>query len=169
MMFAKESVEAILAGKKTQTRRPVQPGEIGHPNLVGSYARVDTRGGRQKWAVHSDYAINPPAPEGSKARCGKQVGRLKLTGIRCEPVGDISDEDALAEGVEKVTGFLDSISEEERERLAYGFKIKGVLCCGPTPGKAFLKGWKKLYPKSDLSELVWVLEWDPDSVTREAA
>jgi len=103
---------------------------------------------RWKWRLGRTYAMNPPPPKGVKARMGKQAGRLLLKGIRCERVGDISDEDAMAEGV------------QETAHGEWYFVIKGREFIGDTAAGVFLVAWKYLYPKSDLVELVWVLEYE---------
>ena len=90
---------------------------------------------------------------------GKSVGRILLKGIRYERVCDITDEDAIAEGVVKVDDWLDTVPVEEREKMAYSISFKGVHYHGPTPREAFLHGWRSFY-KSGLTELVWVLEFE---------
>jgi hypothetical protein len=76
----------VLAGRKTQTRRVVKPGEV----LRGDAVYGAT--GRLKWEVGREYAVQPKRGEAA-------VGRMRLTAIRREPVQAMTLEDALAEGI----------------------------------------------------------------------
>jgi hypothetical protein len=151
MIFAKESVERILDGTKRQTRRPANRGECRSiwpekiDYVLGKNVRI-------KWKRGNTYAINPPAPKGSKARCGKQVGRIRLLRIRREPVNKISQVDAIAEGVER--------GDASKGEGSYVFRIKGKEFWAPRPDEAYLLGWKYLYPGSDCTEDVWVLDFE---------
>jgi hypothetical protein len=98
------------------------------------------RSDRMHWANGRTYAIQP-------GRGKKSVGRIKLTSIACERVIDITDEDAMLEGV--LWG-----------PDGYTFRFKGKEWRGVTANEAFRIGWKHLYPKSDLNELVWVLTFE---------
>jgi NAD-dependent dihydropyrimidine dehydrogenase PreA subunit len=208
MQFAKESIDLILAGTKTQTRRSVKAGDcvechparaatikhdlrslqmvhggpLNHETVAMSvpgtvisptrcrppderdiqYARVrflnedcfnlalDADEGvsipwratrHWKYRIGKDYAVCP-------GRGVKQVARILLTSIRCERVGDISDEDAVAEGVyESVLG-------------GCFFSIRGEQFQDLTPRETFLAAWKHLYPKSTPDDLVWALGFE---------
>jgi hypothetical protein len=99
--------EKVLRGEKTQTRRIVKPGEhfneMGATTIVtGSFFRqmtfaddyhyaVITPAGRIKWEVGKTYAVQP-------GRGQPAVGRIRITAIRKERIGDITEEDAIAEG-----------------------------------------------------------------------
>ena len=72
MIFRPALIEKILAGEKTQTRRP------------GGRANCQYRAGRT-------YAVQP-------GRGQRQVARLRVLEVRREKLGDISQEDAGAEG-----------------------------------------------------------------------
>lgn len=117
----------VLDGSKTQTRRIVKANELasgsrggGRPEIHAVW--IDTRGThdkrfeyhgfiraplvileelyRLKWAVaqgffvDKTYAVQP-------GRGKKAVGRFRLKGIRKEKVQDISEKDAIAEGMFK--------------------------------------------------------------------
>lgn len=98
-MIFQHTWQQILAGEKSQTRRLVQEGDSGGPEysdegvlLDGRYGCV-LRNGRYLWQVgHHTYAVQPNRGKPS-------VGRIRLTGIRQERVNEISEADAIAEGV----------------------------------------------------------------------
>lgn len=154
MIFAHESIELIKIGLKTQTRRPKEYDKSGGVSWpMGTVKVVPGKNGRVKWEVGRTYAINPPSPPGSNARCGKSVGRIRIISIRCQRVEEISDEDAIAEGV-------CPHGDKDGRIEGYSFSMRGETVTASTPREAFLKGWKLLYPKSDLTELVWALEFE---------
>jgi len=97
MLFKPVLIDAIEADNKTQTRRVVKDGEYAIYSPQGDIVAIRTRlrngKTRLKWRVGRTYAICP-------GRGKSQVGRFLLTGIRREGLQDISDYDALAEGVE---------------------------------------------------------------------
>ena len=104
MQFRPEMIEAIKAGKKTQTRRPVKPGDfqLWDHSPVRPSARVITvcdGKGRVRWRIYGRYSICP-------GRGKDRVGLILLTGIRSEHVNQISEQDALAEGFENREAFL---------------------------------------------------------------
>ncbi len=122
MQFTRENAEKVMAGRKTQTRRPVKAGDV---DLVKPLPQsriyfqrdkmycatpielVDQleitgveHNGRKKWNVGQDYAVQP-------GRGKHAIGRLRITNIRQKCAGDISKADAIAEGFESVQGFID--------------------------------------------------------------
>lgn len=145
MIFMHESVAQAQAGRKTNTRRPRQPAETYDSDEQGNIIRVRTAKGRIKWEVGRTYAVCP-------GRGVKQVARIRLTGIRCERVCDITDADVLAEGLRW---------DGRRERWVYGTRILEDEDSFPTgSAAAYLHLWESIYPKSDCTELVWVLEFE---------
>jgi hypothetical protein len=101
VLFKPELVALVLAGKKTQTRRIVKPGD----RSIGILFRDDgakdqvRSGNRLRWRVNDTYAVQP-------GRGKHAVGRIKITVIRyCERAGDISEGDARAEGFESAGQF----------------------------------------------------------------
>lgn len=119
MIFRPDMAIAILEGHKTQTRRPVKPGESLH-SIAGRRV-VRTADGRTRWIEGRRYSVCP-------GRGKNRVGLIRILRIVREPLDQIGEADARAEGF---------------------------------PSRLFfLARWQELYPKSDLSESVWVLEFD---------
>lgn len=88
-MIFKHTCEQVLAGKKTQTRRLVKPGEHFY-SQNGFEDQVLSPNNFTKWKVHRTYAIQPSRGE-------KEVGRFLLKSIQRELLMDISANDARAE------------------------------------------------------------------------
>lgn len=143
MIYAPENCDLILKGIKTQTRRPRKKGDIA---MVDGVTIAVYRKDRLLWRVEKTYAMKP-------GRTKKSVGRILLTGIRLEKVGDISDDDAIAEGA--VEHSLLALGGDASK--LWTFTVKGKTFRGTTPMEAYLAGWKDFYPKSDFKEEVWVL------------
>lgn len=114
--------QAILEGRKTQTRRRVKPGDMWSTPLsvvvIGrDHGRViDTipsgswpsgsvyavyNGSRTVYAVGKTYAVQP-------GRSKPAIARIRITDIRREDVRQISEEDALAEGFEDQKRFWET-------------------------------------------------------------
>ena len=97
MLFKPELCQAILDGRKTQTRRLVKSGEACRDGItisrhwISRFTFMPPPGEkllkwdyiRPKWQVGRTYAIQP-------GRGKKAVGRLLLTGIRKEHLQEIS-------------------------------------------------------------------------------
>jgi hypothetical protein len=121
MLFKPELIALVIAGEKTQTRRVVKLGDLAAfrkdgrlhslppsevhssfgmtavmrsayvPDPVSDHPRK-VRVVLKKWEVGRSYALQP-------GRGKRAVGRIRITAIRyCERAGEISDEDARAEG-----------------------------------------------------------------------
>ena len=85
--------QAVLDGRKTQTRRVVKDGEYRKRGWVYTPA------GHLKWRVGKTYAVQP-------ARTRKAIARIEIAGIRRERAYAISDADAIAEGFASRSEFL---------------------------------------------------------------
>lgn len=105
MIFKPELVEKILAAEKTETRRPVKPGQA-----------------KCRYKPWGSYALQP-------GRGKKAVGRIRMVEIRRERLGDINEEGATREGFENRAAFLAYWKElygrvdESQEVWAMRFKL----------------------------------------------
>ena len=88
MIFAK-TADKVLAGEKTQTRRPTHYEDY----LIFSELKIVRvkRRGRLLWEVDRTYAVQP-------GRTARSVGRIRLLSIIIERLYLITHEDARAEG-----------------------------------------------------------------------
>lgn len=97
LQFKPELAEKIMAGKKTQTRRPFKQGD----SLVNGRLMRLTKSGktRTQWQEGHVYAVQP-------GRSKKGIGLIKLTAMEFIDARHISHEDALAEGFTSRLEFL---------------------------------------------------------------
>lgn len=125
MLFKPELVEKVLAGKKTQTRRVWRESDawLIDGDTMNVFCVSNGEGGRERWFVGKTYAVQPGRGE-------RAVGRILLTAIRhCARAGDISEEDARAEGFESVEQFravyakLNGMGALERPCWALTFEL----------------------------------------------
>jgi hypothetical protein len=103
-MIFQATLDKVLSGEKTQTRRVVKSGEDIYPENRswrgnGEYYTQPTEvynflTNRVKYQVGKTYAIQP-------GRGKKAVGRIRITAIRRENLQDITEEDARAEGIDE--------------------------------------------------------------------
>lgn len=112
-MIFQHTIDKVLSGEKTQTRRIVKlnhhalniwrtelgddlrVGMLGDGNRIG----IVQSSGRDMWRVLSDYAVQP-------GRGKPAVARIRITNIRQEDVRGITPEDARAEGFVSSTHFM---------------------------------------------------------------
>ena len=92
-MIFQYTYQQILDDKKWATRRVMNPGDV----LLENPTRLVVNG-RTKWQVGKRYAIQP-------SRGKKAVGRIEITGIYQERLGQMTVEDALAEGFATLDAF----------------------------------------------------------------
>jgi hypothetical protein len=83
LIFRPELAEKVLAGEKTETRRPVKDGQA-----------------ECRYAPGRDYAVQP-------GRTKRAIGRIAVADVRREKLGAITHESALREGFSKVRAFMD--------------------------------------------------------------
>jgi len=146
-MIFSQTWEQVLSGQKTQTRRPVKDGDVARYSVGRSPVIVAIeRNGRRWLEVGKSYAVQ-------LGRGKKAVGRIRIAGLRRERVQDISEADAIAEGVSR-----------HREISGWSWTYQGAR----TPvffGRAkwaFRDLWDSIYKKAhrwqDNPE-VWVVEF----------
>lgn len=102
MQFKTEMIEAIKAGRKTQTRRLCKPGErLSYLDGLKamSNARVLDRRQHVRYRVGGHYSMCP-------GRGQRRVGLIRLSAIRLELVAVISEKDSDAEGFHSRDEFL---------------------------------------------------------------
>lgn len=108
MKFTQPNIDAIRNGRKMQTRRPIKPQPSGDvPDEFvewfawgNSWATVDSRD-REAGVVDDDMiSLNRDGVYRVADPDGVETDLLiKITGVRVERLQDITDADALAEGV----------------------------------------------------------------------
>ncbi|NJL95270.1 MAG: ASCH domain-containing protein [Anaerolineae bacterium] len=96
-MQFQRTLDLVVNGQKTQTRRPAKPSEV--PVKDASGIKAIQQANRVKWQVGRTYAIQPK-------RGARQVGRFRITSIRYEVVANISESDAKSEGFGSQSEFL---------------------------------------------------------------
>lgn len=83
-MIFKDTFNQVLSGNKTVTRRIVKYGEfLNGPAVQNNRYAI-------KWHVGREYAVQP-------GRMKKGLGKIKVTAIRKERLGDITGSDAARE------------------------------------------------------------------------
>jgi hypothetical protein len=156
MIFSPESIDLINRGVKTQTRRPVKGTEspcitddgktVGVVTVMGPQTHpMDDPPMRAKWRLGNTYAVCP-------GRGKRQVARIRLTSIRCERVGSISNDDARAEGITGECGVYHYGTRRIDE-------LRGAA-------HAYWLLWQSLYPKSHPDDLVWALGFELEEETK---
>lgn len=153
MIFQKESIEAILAGRKTMTRRLVKEGEgfSGDEKRILKVFKINSNKNKSilKWQVGRKYAV---CVEGKQVwYCPKCLSYsnekrkeicefgfrhfrfplfVEVTGIRKEKLLDITEEDAKREGFRHTCEIIcddDKINLYTRQNFIDAFcKIYGI-------------------------------------------
>lgn len=130
LQFKPQLIDKIKGGAKTQTRRPVKWDDLMALGYVDGRFPDDPDWQRtvervSRWKAGRSYAIQP-------GRGRVQVGRVTVTAVRVERLGDLGAEDARREG----------------------FARKGI---GST--SMFFDYWRDLYGDVDEDQFVWVISF----------
>lgn len=153
ILFSGPMVRAILAGKKTQTRRIANPARVRCPygQAVGDRLWV-----RETWLIDrydgsTQYAASHPCPSAPprwkpsihmpRARC-RLV--LEVQFVRLESLQKITSDDAIAEGIEP------SDVGDAREEAAFNIAAYAELWDSLNKKRGY--GW-------DTNPLVWVIDF----------
>ena len=118
-----KQIEQVLSGDKTQTRRVCKTGEalvqfMNWDSLQSRYIEgycVADSDSRYKWVCGRTYAIQP------KRGAAGIPTRIKITAIRQERLQDITEANAIAEGVASVEIYKqlwDSVNWKTKDRWA---------------------------------------------------
>jgi hypothetical protein len=97
-MIFQHTIDKVLSGDKTQTRRLAKPGE--RLLVADAYTLLKYASGRRKYRTGQTYAVQP-------GRGQSGIARVLITGIRQQDVRLISDEDVQAEGFAARADFVD--------------------------------------------------------------
>lgn len=97
-MIFQYTLEQVLSGEKTETIRPVKPGDVA---VVGDDGKIEAvvGNGRDKYRVGKTYAVVP-------ARGKPQVARIRLLGIQRRKVSETTLKEAKLEGSASVEDFF---------------------------------------------------------------
>lgn len=98
-MIFQRTIDKVLSGEKTQTRRIVRLDEIGLYNDNDQIVGVFTRDNKTRYLLAKEYAVQP-------GRGKPAVARVQITGIRRGDVRTISAEDVRAEGFLTASDFF---------------------------------------------------------------
>jgi hypothetical protein len=169
ILFNGAMVQALLAGTKTQTRRVAQPKRSiepmtdecphGKPRdrlwVRETWARPDRRADNlSPWIYAADYAARPLLRWKPSIHMPRWASRitLEITDVRVERLQDISEADAIAEGV--VRDFL----EGDKATLWRNYATSGTTIC---PVFSYQTLWESINgPGSwDANPWVWTINF----------
>ena len=170
--FKQPLIDKIFKEEKTQTRRPMKPGDFaiidGAPGdllrvpvyeLGASKIHIVERSSRLHWQVGRTYSICP-------GRGKKAVGRYKLLEIKVDKDSDVRNichQDALAEGFDCVVGFLEvwtSFYDPDMQGYDLTFGIEDTAECFMA-NESF---WIDLTNRPDELYKGWALRFEVDSI-----
>ncbi|MFN8450600.1 MAG: ASCH domain-containing protein [Anaerolineae bacterium] len=98
-MLFQHTLDLVLSGAKTQTRRVVAREDTAEHGDDGAITAVKTSG-RDKYRIGKTYAVQP-------ARGKPAVARIRLLRIERKRASEMSASEARAEGVASRAAFLD--------------------------------------------------------------
>ncbi len=185
ILFSGDMVRAILDGRKTQTRRVIKPqpysvspvtntpfweeGSLNCPYQIGDRLWV-----RETWALNP-YLLELPAyvyradyeplsdilikwkPSIHMPRSASRI-TLEITGVRVERLQDISEQDAIAEGIESA-----QLPNEETCKLRWkDYQAKFIKCGFFSSIDSFKSLWDSINVQKhpwESNPWVWVVEF----------
>lgn len=103
MNFKPYLIEKIKTGQKTQTRRIQKDGDLFVDYKVNP-GYIEDKNRRIKWQVGKTYAICP-------GRGKKAEGYIRVTRLRSATLGNITTEDAIAEGFASIDEFNQALTQ----------------------------------------------------------
>lgn len=169
--FNETMFEALTSGRKTQTRRVMktQPEFIFDRPEVKGLQEVTMPNGKQYWngcqQSHPSHISNicPYGKVGDILNVTAQAF-LVINNVRIECLQNISDKDAIAEGINSVSHY-ESGSEYFEDYLYYTNNPQSPNRLLADPKESFRTLWQSLYakesPKSWLKNpWVWVIEFE---------
>jgi len=183
LIFSTQMVKAILAGNKTQTRRPINPQPVGK-FLKPPFKPGDVLYVKETWATYTDssgtgymYAAEPmfdgcePGDIDWKWRSPMFMPQsaarifLKVTDVRAERLREISEDDAMKEGFQSTaTEFGGCAVYANKYEKALDIECPdGCNCLNSRENFAGL--WDASYAKKpefqwDKSPYVWVIAFE---------
>lgn len=168
--FSTPMMEALIAGRKTKTRRIIEPQPYGskQPIIACEYGKpgdfIYVREAFGYYASEGSYFYKADGKESAPYHHAKKMPRqasrftLEIINIRAEPLKAISEADAIAEGIEPV------VAEDGRGKKIAAYrdyleKGKGTL----HPIKSYKTLWDSLHGAGswDADPFVWVIEFKP--------
>jgi len=212
IIFNGDMVRAILAGQKTQTRRPINPAPMmitdssavpweGDPETLAKLLKKsgkacpfgqpgdllwvretwsqidDTEFGGERWI---DYRATPKYPESSGRRPAgwddepentplrwrqsihmpRWASRilLRVTAVRVERVQDLSEQDAMAEGVTEMMFHPGRCLSQCASGISF-----------PSAISAYRDLWESIYGNWDVNPWVWVVEFERATDSKQEA
>lgn len=159
IIFNSEMVRAILDGRKTQTRRPVDDKTLYYFDVAVQVGECHSLGANEEIpfdAYHLDWC-----PYGKKGdiipfadKDGNIKGEIEIANVWLQQVKDISEEDAIAEGV--VTGRYGNEGNWLR-----GFYAPGGNQPHQNAKSAYSEIWRSIYGADAWykNPWVWVIEF----------
>lgn len=99
-MIFQHTLDNVLAERKTQTRRVINPSDA---EIRGRHNRIEAvlTNGRLKWVVGRTYAVQA-------GRCESSIARIQITKINSQYVKYISTHDAIEEGFNSKSEFIET-------------------------------------------------------------
>jgi hypothetical protein len=147
ILFSSTMVQAIIAGRKTMTRRIVKPQPIDNTEVDGNFFHGNHKG-YVTTLFKADVAENKF--DGYKWKPSihmpKEAARiwLEVTEVRVERLHDITEEDAIAEGVEKLNNWWKDYTSDQD-----AYDMQTAMC-------SFDSLWKKINGEESWNENPWV-------------